>query len=123
MPTIPSTHNQLAWYLALGGHRTKAFQEASIAVRMDPKPYTYDTLAMALALSNQGQKAFQLEKKHVLDAERSHPPIANDTLGMIYYSEGRRQDALSEWWIARNSDDMPARRLATEFEREFGGLG
>jgi predicted Zn-dependent protease len=112
-------HNNLGWCLALDGQLKEGLVESREAVELQPNRSSYDTLAMALALSGQGKEALQIETEHVMIDGDVTDNSQRATLGMVYYAVGRNQDAYRQWEMARNSSEVPAQKLATELEAKY----
>ena len=112
-------YNQLGWFLALDGQPKEALKACKRAVALEPIPTYYDSLAMALAIDGQGAKALETEQLYVLDDSREPTPGQQVTLGMIYFSVGRKDDAHREWEGARATRNRTAARLALEFEAKY----
>jgi len=119
MPKLAGGHNNLGWCLALDGQGPEAVVEAQKAVDLEPNPNSYDTLAMALAVSGRGDEALKVETDHVMNRSAVQGKAQHVTLGMAYYAAGRKQEAHRQWEIARTSLDAHAQRLAREFERKY----
>ncbi len=119
MPAVSAAHNNLAWCLALDGQGPEAVQEAKKAVEIAPRPTYYDTLAMALAISGRGKEALDIETTYVM----VNGEVANDaqkvTLGMVYYSVGRTQDARAQWEQVKKGTDETSQKLAQSFETKY----
>jgi len=119
LPQLADGHNNLGWCLTLDGQLQEGLAESRKAVELEPVRETYDTLAMALAVSGQGKEAIQIETEHVM----INGEVANDTrhitLGMVYYANGRKQDAHEQWEIARTSSEAPTQKLAKVFEAKY----
>jgi len=119
IPRSADGHNNLAWCLTLDGQVPEGVVEARKAVELLPQRNHYDTLAMALALSGQSQEAMQIETEHVM----INGQVANNservTLGAVYYSAGRKEEAHAQWEIARKGSEPQAQKLATEFEAKY----
>ena len=91
LPTLSTEHNNLGWFLCLDGQVQEGLRECQIAVDLEPREENYDSLAMAQALNNQGDEALQTEQK-ALNNMQEHPS-RYVTLGMIYYSLNRKDEA------------------------------
>ncbi len=119
MPDSGAFHNELAWCLTLTDRVPEGLAEARKAVELQPSRTHYDTLAMALALSGQGDEALATEENHVM----ANGSVANDaervTLGMVYYAVGRKEEAHRQWETARTGSDTEARKLALKFEAKY----
>lgn len=119
LPQDGEGHNNLAWCLTIVGQMQEGLAESRRAVELSPNPSSYDTLAMALAVSGQGDEALKIETERVM----VNGDVTNDfrrvTLGMVYYSVGRKQDAHSQWETARTSSNPVASNLAKQFEAKY----
>ena len=119
LPQSAASHNNLGWCLVLDGQTEEGLMEARKAIEIEPSRTYYDTLAMALALSGQGQEALKIEAEQgMINGE-----VANDservTLGMVYYAVGRKPEAFKQWQTARASTNLQAQKLARKFEAKY----
>src|SRR2546421_9525861 len=93
IPRSSGAHNELGWCLALVGEGPESVDECRKAVELEPIRNHYDSLAMALAVSGKGEEALQIEKEHVIINGKLANASELVTLGMVYYSVGRKEDA------------------------------
>jgi len=115
-PWSAAALNNLGYYSVLGGHVEEGLKDCQEAVRRDPSETHYDSLAMAFALDGKGSEAL-LAEQHVNSFAR-HPKHLV-TLGMVYYSLGHTQDALSKWNEAIRSGDPYTELLARSFKAKY----
>jgi Flp pilus assembly protein TadD len=115
-PNSGAAHNQLGWDLALDGQLPEALVETRKAVDLEPNYTHYDSLAMALALSGQGEEAMKVEQDYILVNGEPRNDPERLTLGMVNYANGDKTKAHEEWERARMSADKGTHKLAVEFE-------
>lgn len=118
-PQSGSAHNNLGWCLTLDGQLQEGLAESRKAVELEPARNSYDTLAMALALSGKGNEALQIETEHVFANGAVTNNAERVTLGMAYYASGRKQDAREQWKRVKRGSDVQARKLAIQLEAKY----